>query len=1013
VTLKRKYFSQLKTINLPNLIENQIRSFEWFIKQGIKEVFNEVSPIRSYNNNLELYFLDYYFDAPKYDEQTSRYKNITFDAPLRCKVKLCDKKNQKNIEQEVYLGDFPIITNRGTFIINGIERVVVSQLIRSPGVFFTNKGAKIVPHRGAWLEIEADSEGVIWVRIDRKRKVAITSLLRVFGYESNQELVNLFGDSIKPTLKKDNAKNQDQGLIEVYRRIRPGDLATVDNARSMIENMFFNAERYDLGKVGRYMFNRRLNIKNINTRILRNKDLLLVVKEILKRGDSPADDIDHLGNRRIRTVGELVQNRFRIGLARMSRNIRDKMSTIDIADIVLAQLINARPLTASVREFFASSQLSQFMDQVNSLAELEHKRRLSAMGPGGLTRDRASFEVRDVHSSHYGRICPIQSSEGPNIGLVVYLSNYARINEYGFLETPYRKVVKGKITNQIVYLNAFDEERYNIASACDELARRVPARIKSKPGSIPRSQVDFVDVAPQQPISVATSLIPFLEHDDGQRALMGSNMQRQAVPCICPQSPVVGTGQEARAAYDSGQVIVAQKAGTVKEVDAEHIKIDNHVYDLHNFIRSNADTSLNQRPLVNKGDKIKKGQVIADGVSTDQGELALGQNLLVAFMAWEGWNYEDAIVISQRLLKNNNYTSVHIEEFSIDVRDTKLGPEVTTRDIPNVGEEKLRNLDSDGVIHLGAEVRSRDILVGKISPKGEKDLTAEERLLRAIFGEKAADVKDASLLLPHGRRGKVVGVKIFSRDNGDRLPSGVIQTIKVSIAQLRNIAVGDKLAGRHGNKGVIAAILPEEDMPFLPDGRPVDIILNPLGVVSRMNIGQVLETHLGWAASTLGYKVSSPALNGITETQIKKELKKAGLPENGKIQLCDGRTGQKFDNKTTVGITYILKLHHLVEDKIHMRSTGPYSLITQQPLGGKAQFGGQRFGEMEVWALEGYGAAHSLQEILTIKSDDVVGRSRAYESIIKGESIKKPHVPASFHVLLQELKALGLNVTLK
>ncbi|MFH1392584.1 MAG: DNA-directed RNA polymerase subunit beta [bacterium] len=987
---------------MPNLIANQIASFDWLKTKGIKDAFKEISPIRNYAGNVEIYFNNYYFDEPKYDEKTSLQKNITYEAPLKCMVELRNKAaliKNSTVEQEIYLGDFPIMTKRGTFIINGVERVVVPQLIRSPGVFFTARGAKIIPTRGAWLEIEQDSKNIIWAKIDKKRKIEMDYILRVFGV----------GVDVP----------EDKAYIEIYRRLRPGDLATIDNAKSLVDNMFFNQERYDLGEVGRYMMNRRLDkikdqqSKTQNLRILTREDLMAIVEEIKKRADKePADDIDHLANRRVKMIGELVQDRFRIGMVRMQRNIRDKMSTLDVENIVLSQLINSRPLVAAVKEFFASSQLSQFMDQVNPLAELEHKRRLSAMGPGGLTRERAGFEARDVHSSHYGRICPIQSSEGPNIGLVVYLSNYVRINEHGFLETPYYRVKKGKAVNEIVFLNAYEEEKYVIAPSMGN-ADRLPARVKGQPKIVARSKIDFVDVSPKQLISVSTSLIPFLEHDDGQRALMGSNMQRQAVSCIKPESPVIGTGQEERAATDSGQVVVSEESGKVVEIDGEHIRIGERIYALQSFARSNADTSLNQRPIVQKGDLVLKGQAIADGAATDKGELALGQNLLVAFMNWEGWNYEDAIVISQKVAKEDRFTSIHIEEFVIDVRDTKLGSELTTRDIPNVGEEKLRNLDNDGIIRLGAEVGSRDILVGKISPKGEKDLTAEERLLRAIFGEKARDVKDTSLLLPYGKRGKVVDVKIFSRDQGDKLPSGVIQRIQVCIAQLRSMAVGDKLAGRHGNKGVIAAIVPEEDMPYLPDGRPVDIVLSPLGVVSRMNIGQILETHLGWAAQALGYKAACPAFNSASEEDIRAEFKKAGLPKDGQIRLCDGRTGKAFDHKTTVGIIYMMKLHHLVEDKIHMRSTGPYSLITQQPLGGKAQFGGQRFGEMEVWALEGYGAAFTLQEMLTIKSDDILGRSKTYESIIKGEPIKAPNVPASFNVLVQELKALGLSVELK
>ena len=1008
----RKIFSSFKeAFPLPNLIENQLNSFDWFKKIGVKEVFAEISPIQDYARNYEIHFFNFSWDEPKYDPEIAKEKNISYEAPLRCMIELrgiSPKAKIKSLKQEVYLGDFPQMTPTGTFIINGVERVVISQLIRSPGVFFTKIGsAKIIPQRGAWLELERDRNGAIWVKIDRKRKVAVTSLLRAFGLESDQKLLSLLGEKIKPTLEKDLAKNQEQGLIEIYLRLRPGDLATADNAKQLIHSMFFSLDRYDLGRVGRYKFNQRMKTK-IKESTLRPEDLVLVVEELLKENHK-VDDIDHLGNRRIKTVGELVENRFRIGLTRMRRNIRDKISTLDMSEIQIGQFINSRPLVASVKEFFASSQLSQFMDQVNILAELEHKRRLSAMGPGGLVRDRAGFEVRDVHSSHYGRICPIQSSEGPNIGLVVYLSSFARINEYGFLETPYKNVLSKKIE----YLNAFQEEECVIAPAGTVLAGRVQARIKGKPGFIAASKVDYLDISPKQAISISTSLIPFLEHDDAQRALMASNMQRQAVVSVVPDSPVVGTGVEGRAAHDAGLMLVAKSDGVVEEVDSQKITVSGVNYHLQKFVRSNTDTALNQRPMVVKAQKIKKGDLLADCASSDQGELALGQNILVAFMPWEGWNYEDAIIISERLVKDDRYTSVHIEEFRVDVRDTRLGPEITTCDIPNVSEEKLRNLDAEGIIRIGAEVRSRDILVGKISPKGEQELSAEERLLRAIFGEKARDVKDSSLLLPHGKRGKVVDVKIFSREQGDRLSSGVLQTIQIRVAQLRRVQVGDKLAGRHGNKGVIAKILKEEDLPYLPDGRAVEMILNPLGVPSRMNIGQILETHLGWASQTLGIKVASPALSGIKEEAIKAELKRAGLPEDGRVQLLDGRTGEKFNHPSTVGVMYVMKLNHLVEDKIHMRSTGPYSLITQQPLGGKAQFGGQRFGEMEVWALEGYGASHTLQEILTIKSDDIQGRSKTYESIIKGEKIQKPNVPASFSVLVQELRSLGLAVELK
>ncbi len=1087
-------------VSLPNLIEIQLNSYDWFMEKGLKEILKEVNPITDFTGkDLELYFEDYYLDEPKYDEVTAKNKNISYEAPLRCKVKLIIKKTGEVKEQEIYLGDFPIMTDRGTFIINGVERVVVSQLIRSPGVFFTMDyqkgrklfGAKIIPNRGAWLEIETDFEGVVSVKIDRKRKVAITSLLRAFGYSNDKELIELFEDVdngeiryIEETIKKDAAKNQGEGYKEVYKRIRPGDLATEENAKQMIDSMFFNFERYDFGDVGRYRLNQRLEVdfpNNEEYRVLRREDLIAIIKEVIKLNNdvtAQADDIDHLGNRRVRAVGELVQNKLRVGFARMVRNIKDRMSTCDIETVVPGQLINSRPIAASVKEFFSSSQLSQFMDQVNPLAELEHKRRLSAMGPGGLTRERAGFEVRDVHHSHYGRICPVETPEGPNIGLVGHLATYAKINEYGFLETPYIKVcreienseenllnkildediagakagakideklakeiskdkkvktvkIKPWVSKEIEYVNAAKEDRKNIAHAginLDEdgniLDDIVEARVRGNAAEIEAGKIDYIDVSAKQMISVATSLIPFLEHDDANRALMGSNMQRQAVSCVKPQAPLVGTGIEDKAAADSGQVVIARQGGEIIEVDADHVIVKEEApagakkpyikreYRLQSFVKSNAFTSMNQVPRVLKGQIVKKGQLLADGASTDHGELALGQNIVVAFIPWEGFNYEDAIIISEKLVQDDRYSSIHIEDFSIDVRDTKLGPEVVTRDIPNIGEERLKNLDETGIIRIGAEVISGDILVGKISPKGEGDLTSEERLLRAIFGEKSRDVKDSSLYLPHGEYGKVVDIKIFSREQGDKLSTGVIQQIQVSVAQLKKISVGDKLAGRHGNKGVISRVAPAEDMPYLPDGTPVDMVLNPLGVASRMNIGQILETHLGWAALKLGYKAATPALEGVTEFQIKEELKKAGLPQEGKIKLINGRTGEYFDNKSTVGVMYVMKLHHLVDDKIHMRSIGPYSLITQQPLGGKAQFGGQRFGEMEVWALEGYGAAYTLQEMLTIKSDDVIGRSKAYESIIKGEQIKSPNVPTSFNVLVNELKGLGLSVEL-
>ena len=1097
---ERKYFSTSKTaIPLPDLIEVQKKSNQWFLDFGLRELFDEISPIKDFiGRDLELYFIDYYLDEPKFDEVTSRAKNITFDAPLRVKVKLVNKKTGEIKEQEIYLGDFPLMTDRGTFIINGVERAVVSQLIRSAGVFFTSEvvrgkklyGAKIIPNRGAWLELETDAAHVIYVKIDRKRKVAVTSLLKSFGYRTNEEIIDLFKEVdvlpdisyIKSTLGKDAAKNPDDGLIEVYKRIRPGDMATADNAKGLIYSMFFNFDRYDFGVVGRYKLNKKFNENlpiNKETRVLRREDLIKVIAEIIRLNitQHEADDIDHLGNRRVRAIGELVQNKFRVGLARMERIIKDRMSTMHLNTLTPNMLINARPVIGTIKEFFMSSQRSQFRDQTNALAEREHKRRLSAMGPGGLSRERAGFEVRDVHRTHYGRICPIATPEGPNIGLVGHLASYAKVNEYGFIETPVRKVlhdiandpkisadktareniiepqskkilvkagdvidkktaetlakykdiltlpIKPVVTDEIIYLDAFSEERSTTAAATAPIDQNghfvkefAEMRIHNKPSFDSVNKIDYLDVAPNQIISIATSLIPFLEHDDAVRALMGTNMQRQAVSLVNAEAPLIGTGIEYRAAKDSGQVIVAKEDGVVTAVQSNQITIKETsketIYHLGKFVRSNASTCMNQRPLVLKGEKVKKGDVIADGAATDHGELALGQNVLVAFMTWEGGNYEDAILISERVVQQDRYSSIHIEDYSIDVRDTKLGPEVVTRDIPNVSEEKLKDLDEEGVIRIGAQVTAGNILVGKITPKGETELSAEEKLLRAIFGEKAKDVRDSSLYLEHGEHGKVIDVKVFSRKQGDKLPAGVIKTIQVTVAQLRKVQPGDKLAGRHGNKGVISRIVPVADMPFLDDGTPIDIILNPLGVISRMNLGQLLETHLGMAAKILGYKVATPALDGVKLDTIRAELEKAGWPQEGKIRLHDGRTGQLFNKNTTVGVIYMLKLNHLVEDKIHQRSIGPYSLVTQQPLGGKAQGGGQRFGEMEVWALEAYGAAHTLQEILTIKSDDVNGRSKAYESIIKGESIKKLDVPESFNVLTRELKGLALDVEL-
>ncbi len=1100
---ERRYFTASRdAMALPDLIEIQKQSYRWFLETGIRDLMHEISPIRDFiGRDLELWFVDYLLDEPKFDEKTSKAKNITFDAPLRVKTRLINKRTGETKEQEVYLGDLPVMTDRGTFIVNGIERTVVSQLVRSAGAFFTAEmvrnrryyGAKVIPNRGAWLEFETDGNNVIWVKIDRKRKVAATSLLRAFGYSGNEEILELFKSSdihplnhyIEATLAKDAASNEDEGLIEVYKRIRPGDLATADNAKSLIHAMFFKFERYDLGAVGRYKFNQRFGIPVVvedvakeENRILTKDDLVLILKEIIRLNNvqEEADDVDHLGNRRVRAIGELCQSRFRIGLARMERIVKDRMSTQDITLLTPAKLINARPVIGAVREFFMSSQLSQFMDQTNPLAELEHRRRLSAMGPGGLSRERAGFDVRDVHRTHYGRICPIASSEGPNIGLVGHLSCYARINDFGFIETPYRRVKnwakndgkdavgeklrvdvrdgEGKVvadagaevdsklaqkltkqpfdklpivphvTNEIVYLNAFAEERGTTAPATTPLTRdgffqleRVSARKNGEPMIVDAHEVDFLDVSSKQILSIATSLIPFVEHDDGQRALMGTNMQRQAVPCIKPDAPIVGTGVERRAAVDGGQVVLAPEDGTITAVSADHIEFTSEDgttrrYELTKFQRSNASTCNNYRPRVDKGQKVYAGEVLVDGTSCDNGELALGQNLLCTFLSWDGYNYEDAIILSERLVHQDRFTSIHIEHHAIDVRDTKLGPEVVTADIPNVSEEKLKNLDENGVVRIGAEVKSGDILVGKITPKGETDLSAEEKLLRAIFGEKARDVRDTSLYLEHGEHGKVVGVTVFSREDGDKLQPGVIKQIVVSVADLRKVQVGDKLAGRHGNKGVISKVVPVEDMPFLEDGTPVDVILSPLGVVSRMNLGQILETHMGLAANSLGYRVATPVFDGVPEDTIRSELTKAGFAEDGKVTLFDGRTGEQYEHHPTVGYIYMLKLNHMVEDKIHQRSIGPYSLITQQPLGGKAQSGGQRFGEMEVWALEAYGAAHMLQEILTIKSDDVPGRSKAYESIIKGEPIRKVNVPESFNVLIRELKGLCLDVEL-
>ncbi|HLC69494.1 MAG TPA: DNA-directed RNA polymerase subunit beta [Patescibacteria group bacterium] len=1093
----RRFFTGRDNVMpLPDLIELQKNSYGWFLKFGVKELFEEVSPITDFTGrDLELYLEDYYLDEPRFDEVVCRTRNITFEAPLRITARLVNKRTGQSKSQEIYLGEIPVMTNRGTFIVNGIERVVVSQLIRSAGAFFTAEnvrgrryyGAKIIPNRGAWIEIETDMNNVLWVKVDRKRKVAATSILRAFGYEGDEEIKKMFEDVntnphvdyVDATIKKDLAKSRDEGLIEVYKRIRPGDLATADNAKSLIEAMFFNFERYDLGRVGVYKFNTKFDLgytegdfDQKDNRVLSPEKLLLVLKEVVRLNvtQEEPDDVDHLGNRRVRSVGELVQNRFRIGLARMERIIKDRMSTYDVEQLSPNKLINARPVTSAIREFFMSSQLSQFMDQTNPLSELEHKRRLSALGPGGLSRDRAGFEVRDVHTTHYGRICPIATPEGPNIGLVNHLASYARINEFGFIETPYRKIlrdvnndpkllvgeilrgdiegikdgakiteevakklgkstlktipVKPRMTNEIVYLNSFKEEKVITAAASTKVDpdgyfvdETIAARVNGKAGVAKSEDLEYLDVAPHQIVSIATACIPFLEHDDATRALMGTNMQRQAVPCISPEPPLVGTGVEREAALYTGHIVIADCDGEITEVDGSKIvltgkKGEKFTYNLNKFIRSNSSTCINQHPSINVGDKIKKGQVLSDGPSVRDGEMALGRNVLVGYMVWDGFNYEDAVVISERVVQRDAYTSIHIEDYKIDVRETKLGPEVVTSDIPNVSEEKLKNLDSEGVVRIGAEVKSGDILVGKITPKGETELSAEERLLRAIFGEKARDVRDSSLYLEHGEHGKVIGIQIFSAEAGDKLEPGVIKQVQVTVADMRKVQVGDKMSGRHGNKGVISKVVPVADMPFLEDGTPLDIILSPLGVISRMNLGQLLENHLGLAANALGYKVATPVLDGMNEEQIKTELKKAGLPDGGQVILYDGRTGEAFDNPVTIGYNYMLKLNHMVEDKIHQRSIGPYSLITQQPLGGKAQFGGQRFGEMEVWALEAYGAAHTLQEMLTIKSDDVPGRSKAYEAIIKGEQVSRVNIPESFNVLVRELKGLGLDVEL-
>ena len=1059
---KVKNFSKSKlSFSTPHLLTMQKNTWEDFWKNGVKELLEEISPIRDYTGKeFELWFEDYKLSKLNYKNGLEAKKNNdSLEASLRVKIKLVNLKTKEVKEQEVYLADFPMMTERATFVVNGVERVIVSQLIRSPGAFFTDRtsrgknyfGSKIIPNRGAWLEFETEESGFIGVKINRKRKVPATTLLMALGLDGVDKVEKAFKDVdtgeiryIKETLKRDTCKDQKEALVEVYRRLRPGDLVTHDTAQDLIFSMFFNFDRYDLSKVGRWKTWLRLpalapkNLKKEITkedRILKIQDIVEVVKEVIRLNNNPTakpDQVDHLGNRRVRTLSELLQNRMRVGLMRMERIIKDKMSTLEASTITPIQLINPRPLIAVVKEFFTSSQFSQFMDNENPLAELEHKRRLTTTGPGGLTRERAGFEVRDVQPSHYGRICPIETPEGPNVGLVGHLASFAKINPYGFIEAPYFKVKNGNVSDEVEYLSAQEEERHNIAPASVPLTEslkilpeippnKVEARVKGEPTEVEINSIDYIDVSSKQFISVATSLIPFLNHDDASRALMGSNMQRQAVPLIRPEAPLIGTGTERNVARDSGQVILAEANGVVKEVDGEHIKMQYDIngkkqeenIELQTFVRTNQYSCFHQKPIITKGEKVKKGDVLADGAAISQGRLALGRNVLVCFLPLRGGGFEDSITISERLGKEDEFTSIHIEDFTCDVRETKLGPEVTTSDIPNVGEEKLKDLDGEGIVRVGAEVGPNDILVGKISPKGEAELTPEERLLRAIFGEKAKDVKDSSLRMEHGKKGKVVNVKIFSRELGHKLEPGVIKRIRVEVAETRKAKVGDKLVGRHGNKGVVSKILPEAEMPFLADGTPIDLVISPLSVPSRMNLGQILETHLGWAAHKLNYIAISPALLGANKEDIKNELKLAGLPETGQVTLYDGRTGLPFPKPITVGYMYVMKLIHMVDDKVHARSIGPYSLITQQPLGGKAQFGGQRFGEMEVWALEGYGVAHILQEMLTIKSDDVQGRAAAYESILKGEPIRNPNIPASFNLLVAELKSLGMAVEVK
>lgn len=1144
----RMSFGKVKDIiDMPNLIEVQLNSYDWFLKEGLLEVFRDINPIKSFNGKHVLEFIDFRLDvsATKYNMEECKERDAIYAAPLKVKVRLQNLDTGELKEQEVFMGDLPRMTPQGTFIINGAERVIVSQLVRSPGVYYNyevDKNGKklfsssVIPNRGAWIEYETDSNEVLYVRIDKQKKLYITWFIKALGISSSEDIIHYFGDDerLQNTLNKDDSENQEQALIKIYDKLKPSEPATAESAKNLIDQYFFDPKKYDLSKVGRYKFNKKLFLSNrivnhisfndildpITGEILIEKgekitreisckiqnsginsvDLLIdnksvkvvgnnwvhinefidfdsneigiadyvyypVLKSILDNCSSTdeikkelvrnmhdlipkyitiddifstisyilgltsgigyEDDIDHLGNRRLRSVGELLQNQFRVGLVRMERNIKERMMSIEPEMITPQNLINIRPVAAAVKEFFGSSQLSQFMDQTNPLSELTNKRRLSALGPGGLSRDRAGFEVRDVHNSHYGRMCPIETPEGPNIGLINSLATYAKVNNYGFIETPYRKVNKetGKVTNEIIYMTADEEDQYLIAQSNELISddgefinSRIVVRSKEGMLLVSSDKVDYLDISPRQIVSVATSMIPFLENDDATRALMGSNMQRQAVPLLKASAPIVGTGIEYKAAIDSGVLVKAKNSGIVSYVSSQEIKVKREsdsgidTYKLLKFKRSNQGTCINQKPIVNKGDFVEVGSVLADGPSTDFGEIALGKNIKIGFITWEGYNYEDAMLISEQLVRDDVFTSIHIEEYECDSRDTKLGPEEITRDIPNVGEDAIKDLDSNGIIKIGSEVRTGDILVGKVTPKGETELTAEERLLRAIFGEKAREVRDTSLKVPHGEQGIIVDVKIFTRENGDELSPGVNQLVRCYIAQKRKISVGDKMAGRHGNKGVISRVLPEEDMPFLPDGTPLQICLNPLGVPSRMNIGQVLEVHLGLAASAQGWHVATPVFNGATKEEIEQCLEDAGFNKDGKLTLYDGRTGEPFDNRVTVGYMYILKLAHLVDDKIHARSTGPYSLVTQQPLGGKAQFGGQRFGEMEVWALEAYGAAHMLQEILTVKSDDIVGRVKTYEAIVKGENIPEPGVPESFKVLIKELQALCLNI---